>query len=135
MKIFAVILKKVKEECSTLLQNYSHLKSMENEKLMKPTIRRAFYCMKLHLIITSLVFGLYDVAFSSFQDFALTLAPIFIMISFLILIFKYTNSWVEKALSQNRIILATNVFFVANFYVVIIIMLSFTYVKRLYRNR
>ena len=127
MKPFSTLVKKIKDECSTIMMNYAQIKCMENEKLMIPNIRRAFNCLKLQLIITSFFFGCYDLTFSSIQDFIVTLTPIFIMISFVLFIFRCASSWLDKALSKNKVVQATNVYFVANIYVVLIVTFNFKF--------
>jgi len=127
LRPFSALCKKVMEECKTILTNYSQIKSMENDKLMIPTIRRAFNCMKLHLIITSFIFGCYDLAFSSLKIFTETITPLIFIVSILFGLFRFANYLLEKAITKNRLILATNVFFVSNIYIIICAMLNFTY--------
>jgi len=108
-----------------MIYYYRKIQSYENNKLMIPTIRKAFTCMSSHLFITSIIFEIYNLSLVKFQGITASVIPLIFMISVLLIVFRIAKHFLEKALSSNRIDLASNIYFISNGYIVILAMLNF----------
>jgi len=84
---------------------------------MIPTIRNAFICMRSHILITSIIFEIYNLSLVKLQDFTISLIPLLFIFSILLIVFRIAKYYLEKALISNRIDLATNIYFISNGYI------------------
>ena len=90
------------------------IQSFESDKILIPTIRKAFECMKYHFLITSVIASTFYLSFLSIKDALMTLLPFFISIGTMICLFGKVKLWLKKILREKKVIMATNIYFISN---------------------
>lgn len=124
-KLFNEIAKSYRE----FMKDYVEIKKNENKKLMKPIIMRAYKCMMLHIFAAGVVFGIYILSNIFHQKLVVTILPLFVIILIFLICFKFGKEWVENSISNDRLVLATNIYFCICIYISIVTMIVFQYLN------
>lgn len=106
-------------------KNYEKIKAEENDKLMIQSIKKAYDCVNTNVFCAGLSYGIYNLIYLkdlSFLNATITLAALVITLTFC---FSYSKKWLENALKQNRINLATNIYLGVNTYISLITLIVF----------
>jgi len=75
--------------------HYNDICNVENDKFMKPTIKRAYYALQIQLLIVTSIYGICILVFSNSENYTETLIGILILICLLIFIFYCSKNWIQ----------------------------------------
>ena len=110
-------------------QNYNQIKNIENDKLLKPVIKKAYFAVQVHLLITAGIYGA-CLIFSSKSFFSIIeLLHLFLLLALCGGVFFFANKWIGHSLNNNKIKLATNIYFTSNIYSGFIPVIGFSYLE------
>ena len=96
---------------------------------MKPIIIRAYKCMMIHILCAGIVFGIYILSNFFHQELIVTILPILAILLIFLICFKLGKSWVESAIKNDRLVLATNIYFCICIHISLVTMIVFKYLS------